>query len=90
MPEVKTAYLCEQCGTEFERDNGDAECPKCGHWVHDQTRSLICEVCGEVVMLFDSLTNECDCGALYNGCGQRLAPEEEWDERDRPTYDAED
>jgi len=27
------------------------------------------------------MTNACDnCGRLYNGCGQELRPEEDWEE----------
>lgn len=36
-------------------------------------------VCGKVVILADPLTNECECGLLYNSIGQRLAPRSQWD-----------
>lgn len=39
-----------------------------------------CEVCGTLVAI-SGFTNTCDnCGADYNGCGQRLAPREQWGE----------
>jgi hypothetical protein len=38
-----------------------------------------CVVCGARVTLGDN-TNSCDCGAEYNGSGQRLAPREQWGE----------
>ena len=40
-----------------------------------------CDDCGRTVELFDPLTNECECGALYNMSGQRLAPRSQWEER---------
>ncbi|WP_287568845.1 hypothetical protein [Thermosipho sp. (in: thermotogales)] len=41
----------------------------------------ICDSCGAEVILEDSLTNECEvCGALYNFFGQRLLPQEQWEE----------
>ena len=38
--------------------------------------------CGEHMYLY-SFTNECECGRLYNNCGQELAAVEQWDEEDR-------
>jgi hypothetical protein len=49
-----------------------------------------CSSCGASVTLYDPVTNECTainkhsgkpCGALYNGCGQDLAPRSQWDPR---------
>ena len=39
-----------------------------------------CDDCRRQVYLEDALTNECDCGALYNMSGQRLRPRHEWAE----------
>jgi hypothetical protein len=40
-----------------------------------------CSSCGRAVELFDPLTNACEgCGALYNGFGQELAPQSQWEE----------
>ncbi len=36
-----------------------------------------CE-CGEELALWNGMTNTCDCGAEYNGSGQRLAPRHQW------------
>lgn len=36
--------------------------------------------CGEPLELDDPMTNTCNCGAEYNGAGQRLAPREQWGE----------
>lgn len=38
-----------------------------------------CECCGASVEL-SGFTNTCDCGADYNGSGQRLAGREQWGE----------
>lgn len=49
-----------------------------------------CSTCGAEVVLDHHFTNECTaihprsgkvCGALYNGCGQELAPRSQWDSR---------
>lgn len=37
----------------------------------------LCDDCGAKVTL-GGFTNTCDCGADYNGSGQRLAPREQW------------
>jgi hypothetical protein len=43
-------------------------------------KTITCD-CGEEVVLYDALTNECDgCEQLYNGGGQRLAPRDQWEE----------
>lgn len=41
-----------------------------------------CEDCHRHVTLEDAVTNECECGALYNGFGQRLAPRSLWSDVD--------
>lgn len=38
-----------------------------------------CDACGRHVHLSHS-DNDCDCGAIYNLFGQRLAPREQWGE----------
>ena len=50
--------------------------------------TIICEECGKEVLLFDSLTNQCEnCGAYYNGFGQRLRDDvEEYPYRDGKVY----
>lgn len=40
--------------------------------VADLPPSVVCEQCGKRVWLLNSLTNPCECGALYNLFGQRL------------------
>ena len=82
MPDVKVIYTCPDCDYQFQSEIGNAECPKCIAWAGRGQRSLVCEDCGKEVHLWDSMTNECECGALYNGFGQRLAPREEWAEED--------
>lgn len=42
--------------------------------------TYLCD-CGYVLELYDPLTNECECGRLYNGGGQSLRPESEWEEQ---------
>lgn len=45
---------------------------------------LRCDCRGEVE-LWDPMTNACDrCGRLYNGSGQALRPEDEWEENYEP------
>ena len=80
---MKTFYewTCKN-GHEGKSDEYVYECPECGcerisKWLYG-----ICENCGEEIPL-GSFTNECDCGALYNNFGQRLADPEEWDAEDR-------
>lgn len=50
-------------------------------WTYWQPAKIHCH-CGDEFYLPDSLENECDnCGRLYNGFGQELAPREQWEER---------
>ena len=42
--------------------------------------AIECEGCGEELTLFDPMTNECECGAFYNGSGQRLCHPRLWGE----------
>lgn len=80
---IKIETWCPHCGKEenFEHDyEAPFECKECGHKLYRDTYT-ICEGCGERVYL-RSNTNECQCGAYYNGFGQRLADPREWDEQD--------
>jgi hypothetical protein len=43
-------------------------------------KTIICH-CKKVVTLYDALTNQCECGQLYNGFGQKLRPKDEWEEQ---------
>jgi hypothetical protein len=38
--------------------------------------------CGRKVVLDDAMTNECECGRLYNWVGQELNPPHMWEEED--------
>jgi len=48
-------------------------------WQYWQDAIGKCE-CGREVVLYNQFYNSCDCGALYNNFGQRLAPIEQWGE----------
>lgn len=41
---------------------------------------IACDDCGEHLMLTNGWLNTCECGADYNGGGQRLAPRSQWGE----------
>ena len=84
MADIKVEIYCMSCGHEevFEDHKRPFECPKCGSPLLHETCIIECEDCGKDVYLTDN-TNECECGALYNGFGQRLSDPEEWDEEDR-------
>lgn len=44
-------------------------------------------VCGRTVVLENAMDNDCDCGRIYNGFGQELAPRAQWEENDgTPVY----
>jgi hypothetical protein len=46
-----------------------------------EIRTINCKACNNPVELLSSWANQCDnCGAEYNGSGQRLAPREQWGE----------
>lgn len=47
------------------------------HW-HYEWPVILCG-CGKPLELWHHMTNECSCGALYNGGGQGLAPRSQWD-----------
>jgi hypothetical protein len=34
--------------------------------------------CGRELDMSDVMTNRCECGRFYNGCGQELAPPSQW------------
>ena len=84
MADIKVEIYCMSCGYEevFEDHKRPFECPKCGSPLLHETCIIECEDCGKDVYLTDN-TNECECGALYNGFGERLADPDEWDEEDR-------
>lgn len=84
MADIKVEIYCMSCGHKevFEDHKRPFECPKCGSPLLHETCIIECEDCGKDVYLTDN-TNECECGALYNGFGERLSDPEEWDEEDR-------
>lgn len=45
----------------------------------------ICDKCEAKIELYDPMTNTCDCGAEYNGSGQRLEDRRLWDDTDGAT-----
>lgn len=45
----------------------------------------VCDVCERKMELNDPMTNTCDCGAEYNGSGQRLEDRRLWDGTDGAT-----
>lgn len=45
----------------------------------------ICDKCESKLELVDAMTNTCDCGAEYNGSGQRLEDRRLWDDTDGAT-----
>jgi len=83
MKEVIYTHICRNCRTQFVEDHKSWDCPICHSEDIECEMSLKCS-CGQTVYLDDPLTNECNhCGKLYNGCGQELAPPEEWDPEDK-------
>ena len=84
MDDVKVEIYCMDCGYEevFEDHKRPFECPRCGSPLLHETCMIKCENCGKDVYLTNH-TNECECGAFYNGFGQRLSDPDEWDEEDR-------
>lgn len=47
--------------------------------------------CGQTVVLYNPLSNECDCGKIYNMSGQQVrAREEDCDDSGVPLSDYED
>lgn len=45
---------------------------------YTQHAVIICEFCSRYVELYSSWANDCECGAIYNSSGQRLAPRSQW------------
>lgn len=43
-------------------------------------KSKQCTDCSRKVELHNSWENECDCGSLYNGSGQKLMTDVDWSE----------
>ena len=81
---MKFEMYCQACGHEWQENEENQncyECPKCGSMAVYRSRFITCH-CGKDVYC-DSFTNECECGALYNAFGERLASPEQWDEQDR-------
>lgn len=75
-------FYCRKCGYEADTEHKEYECPKCGSSDVFNSSFITCS-CGSRVYL-GGFTNECDeCGKLYNGFGQELAPVDEWDPEDR-------
>lgn len=81
--EIMRDWICEKCHETGECPDRQMpyECPKCGGYLRSM-RYIICEDCGERIYL-GAFTNECDCGAMYNPFGQRLAPVSQWSDEDR-------
>jgi hypothetical protein len=50
-------------------------------------KKIECKACGREVLLYDSWANTCDCGAEYNGFGQRLAPRSQWGDETGEVFD---
>jgi|GEM_PF-4436156 len=85
-PREFQSIYCHRCGFAQLMPMGiDYEdCPKCDNMYRKRMyRAIWCDECGTEVQLTDSLTNECSCGAFYNGFGQRLSHPNNWDEEDR-------
>lgn len=62
---------------------GTYRAPYIAHYPHSYNEEAILKCdCGREVELYDSLTNECNCGRLYNGSGQSLAPVAQWEPED--------
>jgi hypothetical protein len=43
--------------------------------------------CGRSLTLSDSMTNQCECGQFWNGCGQRLSSPRNWGEETGEAFD---
>ena len=73
---------CQDCGHEERLDHSEYECLKCGSTDVYNSRFITCD-CGATVYLSGHTCDCSECGKLYNGFGQELAPPDEWDEEDR-------
>lgn len=62
---------------------GDVRKQDEGYW---EPATMRCD-CGRIVSLGSSWANSCECGAEYNGSGQRLAPRSQWGEETGESYD---
>ncbi len=49
--------------------------------------AIECEACSGEVNLTDPMTNKCECGAFYNGSGQRLTDPSLWGEETGERFD---
>lgn len=82
MSHLVFEHVCSSCGEVFESDCREFECPRCDSERLQVFKYIECD-CGERLSA-DGFTNECwNCGALYNGFGQRLGDPSEWDDEDR-------
>jgi hypothetical protein len=79
-------FQCRECGETFESKDRDAKCVKCGNDFLRMRKIIKCD-CGESLLLFDSMTNGCNCGREYNGSGQELAPRRFWGEETGETFE---
>lgn len=82
MKVLQNEFYCRDCESQGVTEHHIRECPKCGSDDLYNASFVICD-CGEIVYL-NGFTNECcECGQLYNWCGQELAEPDKWDEEDR-------
>ena len=51
-----------------------------------EPKTIHCCICHRKITLYSAWENECDCGALYNGFGQHLAPRSQWGEETGETF----
>lgn len=58
---------------------GGERVPRPGGGSYWEPGVILCDDCEKEVVLCDPMTNECNCGELYNGGGQHLAPRSQWD-----------
>lgn len=56
---------------------------------HNYWKSAVLKCdCGRELSLDDCMTNECTCGAFYNGSGQRLSDPSNWGEETGESFDS--
>jgi hypothetical protein len=88
--------MCNKCGCGNTKDMTEMPCPHpdCDGYRHVQAITYRIRIpgyilvecdCGEEVVC-QGFTSTCECGADYNGSGQRLAPREQWGEETGETY----
>jgi hypothetical protein len=60
-----------------------------GYGPRREPEIIICDNCGDNVVLDDSMTNRCGkCGQFYNGSGQRLSHPSQWGEETGEAFDS--